>query len=447
MQKKKIFTILAITALSITCLCACGGKKNAIDYQKLQELLENGQYDSAISMIQEFRNAEYLEANKDSLDEEMEDFLDSIEGTYIPNRLSVNNSDGYQKIVIDSDLTVTIDDETYPFEVIRNDNSENDNVKYYLEFKYDTPNGQSRTDRLNPYIDEHGYAFCNGFVRKHDLENDANNIYASYVGKYISIYEDEYPAVQINDDFTLTADGQSYPIEYVYDTYDSKFTFYVIGYDRYNGCANADYYSDLYCTKDSLNFISLWSTYYRPDQLDYVDITAENLYDYFEWTDWYVADTDISRNAFDEITGLYFTRKLRLKDEYKEYCFISGSTVATEFEYVANRYYKDSIFQYNINTGDCVVTMGSPEINTYSNEKDTFTVSYINSTYDYSGDTAVIADIYLLADQEYYSIQEDTPFDGSTYTFTTDYNSAYNPDGLNMVRSKTTLAFIKKDLE
>lgn len=447
MQKKKIFTTLAITALSIICLCACGGKKNAIDYQKLQELLENGQYDSAISMIQEFRNAEYLEANKDSLDEEMEDFLDSIEGTYTPNRLSVNNSDGYQKIVIDSDLTVTIDDETYPFEVIRNDNSENDNVKYYLEFKYDTPNGQSRTDRLNPYIDEHGYAFCNGFVRKHDLENDANNIYASYVGKYISIYGDEYPAVQINDDFTLTADGQSYPIEYVYDTYDSKFTFYVKGYDRYNGCAKADYYSDLYCTKDSLNFISLWSTYYRPDQLDYVDITAENLYDYFEWTDWYVADTDISRNAFDEITSIYFTRKLRLKDEYKEYCFVSGSTVATEFEYVANRYYKDSIFQYNLNTGNCVVTMGAPEIYTYWDEKGTFTVSYINSSYDYSGDTAVIADIYLMSDQVYCSIQEDTPFDGSTYTFTTDYNSAYNPDGLNMVRSKTTLAFIKKDLE
>ena len=39
MQKKKIFTTLAITALSIICLCACGGKKNAIDYQKLQELL------------------------------------------------------------------------------------------------------------------------------------------------------------------------------------------------------------------------------------------------------------------------------------------------------------------------------------------------------------------------------------------------------------------------
>lgn len=449
MRKKKLVTILLIATFSVLCFCACGG--NSMDYKKLEELLDNKQYDEAISMIQQYRNEENLAKNKASINKEAKEYVESIVGTYVPNKLSVNISEDDHTYTINGDLTLVCDGQTYPYKIESREPDEYNPAPYVIYFETFSSDGYKSLESLYPYINEAGYAVLSnsGYIKEHAMDDDAKEQLAKYAGKYLPNYpSDERPEVTINDDFTVSIDGQSYPIEYVYSNYEKKILFHVVGYSRYNYSSDTTPSENLAFTTTKNNQVFLWSEYYRPDQLDYVEITADNLYDYFEWTDWYVdADNGISRNAFGEIVEIYFKRNLQLKEEYLPYYFGEACNVAMEFEYINNLTYANSTFQYNLDSGKCVVTMGDTQSMNYRDKTGNFTVSYLDTTYDYVDGERVYDAVYLLKESQYFSVKDDTPFDGSTYTFTTDYSSYRNPEWLSVIRSQTKIAFVKKDLK
>lgn len=449
MQKKRLFAIIAILVVSMVCFIGCADnndKDNDIDkdHKKILKLLENGEYDRAIAMIKEIRDEKYLEENQASIDKEKEEFIDSIQGTYLYNSVSFNRTNS-PDFTINSDLTIIYNGQTYPYE-IHDYTGSNTNSKYYINFKYTTSEGYESSRSLHPYIDENGYALCDGYIRMKDLEVDAKKQFLKYVGKYVYEYASEKkPDVTIKDDFTASIDGKSYPIEYMYDDYSKKIMFYIMGYSRYQSNASNSYESLSITTKEN-HQVFLWDRYYRPDQLDFVEITADNLYDYFEWTDWYVADGDISRNAFGEISGISFKRGLQLKEEYVPYFYDKASDVAIEFQYNQDLFYKDTTFQYNLDSGKSIVTLGGAQLSNYYDKPGSFTATSMNYYGSNVDGKYVIKALYLLGESQWFSVNDNSSFDGSTYTFTMNYYSKYDQKEFCVARSKTTLAFVKKEL-
>lgn len=439
MQKRKLMSLLAVTAVLVACLCGCGKEKNSMDYKTLKELLDNGQYDSAISMIKEYRDAEYLAENQDKISDEEEELLEKIAGTYTPNVLSteVDGYGYYKEIVVDDDLTLTIDDNTYPYRLRSNRDSVTGETYYYLEYKKDAADGGSFTTTLGLYMDENDYVWIdNSYIRRTDLEENARKNIKELVGEYVSYYPDKNPDLRINDDMTMTVAGTNYPIEYVYS--NSTYYYSVVGYERYPGINS----SSLYYNKNDLNFITLWDSYYRPEQLYYVTITPDNLYDYFEWSDWI---PQLDTNAFNELSSIGICRYLKLKDEYTQYYYKEASTHAMEFTYTLQNFY-DFSFTYDANTNS--VTTQCSDVPDYISDPATKLSSYMDSKSHWEGDNNVLDFYYVLSESNYESVDsQKATIEGNKYTFNTSYYNYYNNDGFALTRSNTTLAFIKDDLK
>lgn len=176
----------------------------------------------------------------------------------------------------------------------------------------------------------------------------------------------------------------------------------------------------------------------RDDQFEFVEITEDNLYDYFEWTGFIPGEP--SKNSFDEFDSIGAYNYLKLKDKYLSRVYTNKCSVAMEFEYTSS-VHRDSLITYNENTGEMDVKWGRHDTS-YTRDPYTYEVSYLNYVYDNYTDWNV-SSYYLICDS-IWLYADYCDVDGGVYTYKTDIWDSYSTIKPTLLRSKTTLAFIKE---
>ena len=429
MLKKKMMLLL-LTGAMLLGLCSCGDEDVEsmpnTPYAEINQLLDQGNYDSAIQLIREMRDAEQLEANRENIAEADAKLIEQIAGEYRVSGLSG------ETMTINTDMTLIYNESTCLYEITH------DRDQNYLKFSFESEEyDYPLTYSWEIKIDDNGFIWLNdNYVRIAELDVAAKEYITPYIGTYES-YQDGSTVV-IKDESTASVDGKEYPLEYSYSPFEKCFCFFISGYDHWD---YGDSRTSLYFTVDDKNFITMWSYYYRVDQLDLIEITADNLFDYFEWGDWYLSG--VSRNAFDEVQNVSIARYLKLKDQYQPLYYENKTSVALEIEY-KEEIYSASQIMVNLDTEAVSVDLG--EI-TYHYDPSTRTISSLGviGKYDDNGIYTVTA-ISLLGEYINLSVTENTLIEGSTYSFTTSFDDPYLTNGFSVLRSATTLALKKSDL-
>lgn len=435
MKTKKILTLLLATALTLG-LCACG-KKN--DYSDLEKLLDKGQYDAAITLIQQYKeDASKEPVSKADIEAEDQAYLDAIVGEYTLKNPFYEYDDQVKVIKVNADMTLTLDDATYPFEI-----KKNQDLKRYLSYKKTNADGSTWNDSVTFEIDEEtGYVTTWTHHRLDQLTPEAEEIWSKLVGNYVYKYKDNEwgKDVSIGDDFTISFDGVEHPVAYKYDTVnystDEKGICFIYSPENDNS------YNTLTYSIDEDGFVTLWGDYYREDQIEYVKLDGDNLYDYFEWSDYELRE--VNKNAFDEPSYTYFARWFALKDEYKNNIITGLSDIALEVTYNSVRYY-DATVAFNATDDSFIIDKGAASTSEWDTSECTDTLSWISSDGDYDENgNWTVKRVYIMSSTFNGNLLSDnTVKNGDVYTFKTSLYEGLAEGNLKVNRSASVLAFKK----
>lgn len=433
MKAKKILSLLLATALTLS-LCACGKKNN--NYSDLEKLLDNGQYDAAITLIQQYKTEASKEpVSKAEIAAEDQAYLDTIVGEYTFINPYSDYSDYAKVLKVNSDMTVTLDDVTYPFEIRTDQNGR------YISYKKPNANGDTWNEFFTFEIDEEtGYVTTWLYHRLDQLTPAAKEEWSKLVGNYVYKYKNSENAktVSVGEDFTLTIDGEVMPVNYKYDTYnDPKQKEIVFMYQPQELSGG---YRTLSYSIDDDGFVTLMYDYCKEDQIEYINIDSNNLYDYFEWTGPEIGN--ISKNAFDEPSYIYITNYLALKDEYIDTILSGLSYIALEATYT-EVVYKEAAVTFNAADSSFVIDKGEASKESYYTEDKTTTLSYLSTKGDYDKDSNYIVEkMYIASTDICGNLTSDyATKNGDVYTFTTWYYAGIAESELRIDRSATVLAF------
>lgn len=224
-----------------------------------------------------------------------------------------------------------------------------------------------------------------------------------------------------------------YPLEFSYDKADSTVVAYVIGLNEHNRSLQ-------YRVNEVNGQITILQYLFKLDQLEYIDITAVNINDYFEKTDWGVEY--VSYNAFNEPTYTEFTRYYKLKDEYTNRYLPYASDIAIEFR-LKKASFSNSVIEFNHDTNEIKVEYGKRLTDQYNSQESHETPGSMGCKY--KPDSNEINFYYLLGQRESMTIfgNKNIVVDGSTYTEKSNWTEYCMYEDIIVERSATTLAFIK----
>ncbi|GEM_PF-4387833 len=449
MKKMKKVTAVLLAAVCTIGLCACG--KTGNKYEELESLLDRGAYDDAIMLIEDMSYAEAVEkGEKGSVSgegqyvpgsEELE-ILSLLAGTY--EYYYYYDLDEYQPVVIGEDGIIEYNGEKY-CTIVQKEDEKSGTLKLYTEQDY-----MNFSDSVYPQqyvyysISDNGIITVDYSYRSQSvLKELAKDFYKDYVGTYR--YEGnswyEIDEVTINEDYTAVIDGTTVELFVYSSEYDEGVTYSFIACD-------GDYAEnplDLRLKENAYGMNTVLDGYVRDDQLEYVEITVDNIDDYFEWTDWTVGSNYINYNAFDEVESITAHRYYQLKEEYMKKLYEDNCSVAFEYQsqyvsypYCTAVYDMDSdVFSLTINTEN-VYERSEPE---------TSEVSRLNwSGYYDENDKYVVTNIWLFRDDAYINMDhEGASQDGSVITDpSVGYNDYYHTNPVTILRTKTTLSFVNK---
>lgn len=218
--RKRLFALLlAISMLSLT---ACGlnlskfipgGNKG--DYKELEKLLDKGQYDAAITYIENMKEdaAAGPKVEVDS-DDFTANFVKKIAGTY----KKASTYAEYEVITINEDVTATIDGKTYTITI---DSDEPNEVENYLSIREVTADGDKYVTGLSVKILDNGLiSVGNGDYVDFDAAWEvADEEFKKLVGVYETTTDySQYKNAEITADHVVILDGQSYDLIPYYDT-------------------------------------------------------------------------------------------------------------------------------------------------------------------------------------------------------------------------------------
>ncbi len=442
MKKSKLIAML-MAVVMLFGLTACGGGSGEDPiapvsleekYSDIISMLEREQYDSALSYIREMRDKAQMEANKDNVDAAAKDLVAEFAGEYVLNCVSAYETTTLRTILINADMTLTIEGVTYPMSIV----TEKGDTEPHIEYQVVNADGSESKKYLYPSVTEaglHTIMIYENYFRKDEMESLAKKELETIAGEYQS-YRDE-TLITIQNDFTAVIDGTTYPIEYTYDTYGKRIRFYAMGYSRYDG--GGDTYTELDVRYDDKGFASLWFDYNRNDQLEFVEITAENFYDYFEFRDWELDSTD--ENAFGEIADMRIVHYIALKPEYTEKYYSLRSKVAAEIS-TTSVSYGNSEITVDIASREVSIQFGKADYR-YDPSSQIYSGVYKKEHYDDVLNDYVTDLYYLFYDSEYINMDKLIAQDGDRYTFNT---YVYSMEDIEILRCQMKLAFKKLNL-
>ncbi len=128
-------------------------------------------------------------------------------------------------------------------------------------------------------------------------------------------YEDPITYFEIN---ITDGDAVPYQVYYRYDSDNERWYTYLYGYDHENG-----YYA------------SVSNSAYDVDEMTVVELTVDNWYDYFEYTETITP----SFNAFNELSDVSYSQRFTMKSEYADRYYSTLSSYAMEYSYIYGGYY------------------------------------------------------------------------------------------------------------
>ena len=438
-MKKKLLS-LALAGVLVFSLCACGNTGSTSDtsessskkYKELTEMLNEGQYDAAITYIEKLRDeAENSDEDDEDDDDSRSDLVAKLIGDYEPTINSTDYAD-YSNISINKDRTITVDGATYTYEL-------NEYPDYgYIDLSYTDNSGSHKS--FSVYTYDNGYITLNNtYAKVGCLDDTVSEYFETMAGEYISSNDDwsTFESITVNSDMTVTLGDETYPVAYTYSDYDDTIRYYIDGYSEYDTA-----YTVLSFEKDEDTGIDkAMYYYYRADQIEFVDITADNFYDYFEWSD-YKQDY-ATTNAFGETEYIYFARYLQLKDEYTDKFLRDFSNIAIEISYEEVRL-DDCVAIYNPTTGSITVSDGVRDTNSWY--MDTLTPTYQYISYEYDDDYNVL--FYYIDDFGFYmyligDYRDLASFENGVYTSEVKVDAGALYGSPSISRSATTLAFVK----
>ena len=348
MMKTKLICVLA-ACLMVLSLAACGGsadtptpaggsrsesdsKSGKTDYGKYEyliEMLEEGNYEEALDIVNGLRYEARQKENENADDQPL---MDVICGTF-------QTVDGSFELEIKDDYTVTYNGSSHLYNVhelldtLEAIKAKKDFYINYEESANKYPNihfgyNEKVGDYLaNIYLDDKSY---NGLVRAEKLDSIKAPVMEAICGKYSTL--DGSATLTIKDDLTFELNEASYPLKLDFlstmDRIESKESLY-IPYTTSDGEENSfelrynnrieDYYANLYFDNDSHQL-------YREGCLEPVELTLDNYSDYFE----YETYLDYSTNSFGEISSVYIGDIFRTKEGLN----VFDGEAAIEFSYV-----------------------------------------------------------------------------------------------------------------
>lgn len=118
-------------------------------------------------------------------------------------------------------------------------------------------------------------------------------------------------SVIITEDGNINIDGNNFKLR-LQSEYDNAAVFEVIDGETVKGNLHFDIEDNGDIGLLLQGVIDAELSLYKPDHYEVITITPENVYEYFEFRDFW----DESRNAFDELINVRIDTKLVLKDEY-----------------------------------------------------------------------------------------------------------------------------------
>lgn len=437
---KSMWICLLLCAVLLT-LCACGAKPSATehapastgDYKELESMLDKGQYDAAITWIEGLRRNSERVVETIDMDQETRRIMDQIVGDYslCPSRYF--NTDFPTALSIRDDMTFTQGDETHTFEITEIREEPNmDATIVSITYSVLREDGSAGKNGGAIYLYNSGYITMNDAYQKNDfVEALIQEQFTGLEGTYKDPNNADRQII-IREDRTVEIDGAVRPI--LFQPYWEDHTKLSMEYPTDNN------YTSTLSTRYTDNGLLMvdWNCY-RMSDLELVQITGDNLFDYFEWGDW---ELDyVNTNAFDEVSGVYLTRSLKLKDAYAASLFSQESSIALEVSYQRAEYQNVS-FTWNPEDNSVAVTLPDRPRNV---TEDSAILSYLNSRGHHEEDGYVV-DFYYIAQQSLSSnITADTPRNESgAYELEESwFHARYNPEDLVVLRSETVLAFVK----
>ena len=433
---KKLMTIL-LSAAFIFAFAACGADRNVSNdkYSELESFLDKGQYDAAITLIQQMKDSANQPAAPQNQDAEKAALLDALAGFY-----TTPYQEKYSAITINKDMTITLDDKTYPIIYLDKD---------HLQYSY-TEGDVSYTNSLSFKIFDNGIVDLSYSYQQPDqLRSLMGEDYQKLVGQYHTVNErSEIRELTLHADYTMEIDGTLTPVFLRYEDYSSNDGRVHL---LYTPEGNPNSIRTLEYSISDLGMITLAGHLVRDDQFDFIDLTEDNLNDYFEWTDWKVYPDNVYKNAFGELENVYSCRYLRLKDEFQPYYFDPLSSVALEIEYTPE-YYNAATFTYNADTNVFTFSYESDPIPPFPAEsscQETFARLSERTYRDEETGDRISDGFYLLTVDANIAFNQDRDCtrEGNTYirepVFFVD---EYCTNDFSILRSATKLAFLKKGL-
>lgn len=177
---KKAITLFLVAAIGLSlCACSFGSDKKYEKYKTIIDSLENGNYDKAISIIENMAQQESGNANsetdstKPTLTSEQLTWQTNAVGTWTPNENATK--DGHTGFVIKADGTCTVDGKNYTWTIgnasetgTRIDVRDGQKMTYELHISVNSDYGYKQAS-MNVYVDEHSIQSTTGtYYRNED---------------------------------------------------------------------------------------------------------------------------------------------------------------------------------------------------------------------------------------------------------------------------------------
>ena len=211
-------------------------------------------------------------------------------------------------------------------------------------------------------------------ANKEDEEEKDESLVSSHIyGEWIKVYYSEEGTelvkIQFNDDSTCQMGDKSftwklyneYDNQAVFRVYEGKKVVYIVDLSRNDkGDYTLGYSEVTQKDEDSFEYENNGWAYFNPANYDYVEITVDNLMDYFEWTE----EDGFDENSFGEAISYYTRKVLKMKQEYADKLFEVSEDLAIELSYNT---YKVSA---EVDLGNRTCTRGE-ELEKTSQEKNT----------------------------------------------------------------------------
>lgn len=404
-----------------------GSRENK--YAVLESMLDKGDYDSALQWIIQ-KKAEENAANTSSEDAE---YVASIAGTYslaLPFDVDENAP---REITIGTDCTISYNGETYGFEV----------ETYPTDQRVLSWRTANEYPTISIVVTDKGYTsfglnlsgINNGWTMTYRLEStfaaDAQAALNAIAGDFLKMdhYSTDFETIAIHEDWTCEIDGVTYPMAYSYDSWNEAFTFYIIGLSRWDN--NYTYFA-VNTAENGLSCIL--DCFYPAAQFEQIEVTAENFWDYFEWSE--PMCFRVNRDAFGDVSSLEFGRFLALKPEYSGRYVKSFSTVAVALDY-QEHVYNDTLLTWNSNDGTVTWTDGRRSTSSWDMEQEQKILSYFGGVTLPDGETALyyLDRVSLSFDANTMTVDENGVYSVTTWN----YSGGLYSDTLEITRCETTL--------